>query len=331
MTVPGLVTVIVASYNHAAYLTQRMESLINQTYQHIEIIVIDDCSPDNSVKILRSYESYPKVRLVIREKNGGWVTVSNQGVDMASGEFVIFANCDDDCDPRMIERLVDAMKTNPSAGISYCRSLMVDEQNQVLGDDFEIREDAFKVRCKADTLITRSEMYRFLLEACVIPNLSAALFRKECFQKIGKLSSSYKVCCDWDLFFRVIAQYDVAYVTEPLNRFRQHKTTIRNSTKERVVYEEYFRLLLGRIVDSDFNAVERAHFRMHVMYLWAVHVIRPSLSGLNNLLYHFGCVFSYDATALFFLIPAIAYRVCELFGKIIDKSLGPGHGNKVTG
>ena len=96
---PGLVSVVVASYNHAEFLEKRMESLINQTYSDLEMLVIDDCSPDNSLKVLRKYESHPKVKLVIRENNGGWVVVSNQGVEISSGEFVIFANCDDDCDP----------------------------------------------------------------------------------------------------------------------------------------------------------------------------------------------------------------------------------------
>ena len=95
---PGLVSIVVASYNHAEFLEQRMTSLINQTYQNIEILVIEDCSPDNSLEVLRKYESHPKVKLIVREKNGGWVAVSNQGIDLSSGEFVLFANCDDDCD-----------------------------------------------------------------------------------------------------------------------------------------------------------------------------------------------------------------------------------------
>ena len=103
---PGLVSVIVASYNHERFLQRRMDSLIAQTYQPLEILVIDDCSPDHSVDVLRRYEAHLKVRLIIRETNGGWAAVSNQGVDLTSGEFVLFANCDDDCDPRMIERLV---------------------------------------------------------------------------------------------------------------------------------------------------------------------------------------------------------------------------------
>ena len=151
---PGLVSVVVASYNHAKFIGKRMESLIHQTYQDMEILVIDDCSSDNSVEVLRRYENHPKVKLVLREKNGGWVTVSNQGIEMSSGEFVILANCDDDCEPRMIERLVAAMKIHPSAGIAFCRSLFVNDRDRLLGDDFAMRQRAFRVRCTSDTLLT---------------------------------------------------------------------------------------------------------------------------------------------------------------------------------
>ena len=318
----GLVSLVVASYNHAGFLARRMDSLVGQTYQDIEILVIDDCSPDNSVEILRRYEAHPKVRLVIREKNGGWVTVSNQGVDMSSGEFVLFANCDDDCDPRMVERLVNALQCNPSAGLAFCRSLMVDEDDQVLGDDFSIREPDFKRRCADDVMLSKAEASRFLLHSCVIPNLSAALFRRECFSEIGYLSSDYRVCCDWDLFFRIAARYDIAYVAEPLNRFRQHSATIRSVTKDRVVFEEYFRLLLGQIRILDLSFVERMKYRTHVMYLWAVHLLSPSLNGILNLPYHLGRIFRLDPPALLFVLPGGLLRVGEVAAKLPRKLVG---------
>lgn len=314
---PGLVSVVVASYNHAEFLEKRMESLINQTYQDMEILVIDDCSSDNSVEVLRRYESHPKVKLVIREKNGGWVTVSNQGVAMSSGEFVIFANCDDDCEPRMIERLVEAMKIYPTVGIAFCRSLLVDENDRVLCSDFVMRERSFRMRCARDTLLAGAEMSRFLLHSCVIPNLSAALIRRECFAKVGNLSSAYSVCCDWDLFFRIVESYDVAYITEMLNRFRQHKTTICSVTKDRVIYQEYFRLLLNKIMVLDLTLIERCRFRTRLMFLWAVHLLSPSWSGLKNFPYHIGLVIRHDPSALFFLVPGLILRVVQVLRKVV--------------
>jgi glycosyltransferase involved in cell wall biosynthesis len=322
---PGLVSVVVASYNHADFLIRRMDSLVNQTYQNIEIIVIDDCSPDGSVEILKRYEDHPKVNLVIREENSGWVAVSNQGIELASGEFIIFANCDDACDLRMIERMVQAMHHHPSAGIVFCRSLLVNEQDTTLGNDFDIRESSFRSRCVKDTLLNRDEMARFLLHSCVIPNLSAALFRRDCFSVIGNLSSAYRVCCDWDLFFRIVSEYDVAYITEPLNYFRQHETTIRSATKDRVVYEEYFRLLLGQIRSMELTCAERLRFRSHVMYLWTVHLISPSLSGFFNFPYHLKKIFYLDLISLPLLLPALIFRGFQIlkkgFGKVWYKAM----------
>lgn len=308
----GLVSVIVASYNHASYLRRRMDGLIKQTYPNIEIIVIDDRSPDNSVEILREYERHPKVRLIVREQNGGWVTVSNQGVSLANGEYIIFANCDDDCEPRMIERLVDALQKHPSAGVSFCRSLMVDADSHVMGDDFAVREPEFRERCATDTLIPRDEMRRFLMHSCVIPNLSAALMRRTVFEQAGALSHDYRACSDWELFFRQVDHCDFAYVAEPLNHFRQHKATIRSATKGRITYDEFFRVLLGQIRFPGFSWLERSNFRLHVMYLWAIELLRPAASGWVNFPHHLGLIATLDWKSLLFLPLAILKRMLEL-------------------
>jgi glycosyltransferase involved in cell wall biosynthesis len=312
---PGLVSVVVASYNHAEFIEKRMESLIHQTYPDMEIVVIDDGSTDHSVEVLRRYASHPKIKLIIREKNAGWVAVSNQGTEMSSGQFVIFANCDDDCEPNMIERLVAAMRAYPTAGIAFCRSLFVDDNDQVRTDDFATRERAFRRRCASDTLLTRSEMRRFLLHACVIPNLSAALIRRECFDTVGTLSSAYRLCADWDLFFRVVKHYDVAYIAQPLNRFRQHKTSICSVTKDRETCEEYFRVLLEQIRMPGLSFFERCRFRTRAMFLWAVHLLSPSLFGIRNFPYHMGVVMRRDPTALLFLGPALILRVAQVIYK----------------
>jgi hypothetical protein len=216
----------------------------------------------------------------------------------------------------MIQRLVDAMNANPTAGIAFCRSLLVDEHDTLLSDDFIVRESSFRVRCSTDTVLTRAEMSRFLLHSCVIPNLSAALIRRKCFVSVGNLSSSYRVCCDWDLYFRIVAHYDVAYIAEPLNRFRQHNTTIRSVTKDRIIYEEYFRLLLGQIQLLDLTSIERFRFRLHVMYLWAMHLLAPSGSGLQNFPYHLRRVLSLDPFAVLFLPPSLVLRVVTVLGKV---------------
>ncbi|MEI6070389.1 MAG: glycosyltransferase [Verrucomicrobiae bacterium] len=320
----GLVSIVVASYNHAGFLQRRMDSLLAQTYANTEILGIEDCSPDSSLEVLRGYEAHPKVRLIVREQNGGWVTVSNQGVDLASGEYVLFANCDDECEPRMIERLVQAMEVWPSAGIVYCRSQMIDSQSRVRSDDFVVREKAFRDRCARDTLLSGAEATRFLLHSCVIPNLSAALFRRECFDRVGYLSSSYRVCSDWDLFFRVAAEYDMGYIAEPLNRFRQHETTIRSATKDRVVYDEYFRLLLRQAAHPGLSEWLKTRTRLRVMYLWAVHLTDRRGGGLLNFPHHLRAVLAEDGWALVMFFPSLLVRASECLIKLTFRILTDG-------
>lgn len=317
----GLVTTIVASYNHSRYLPNRVEGLLKQTYPNIEVLAIDDCSPDNSPEILNSYLGQKNYQLVLRDQNGGWVKVSNQGFELSQGEYILFANCDDDCDPLMVGVLVDALESHPKAGIAFCRSLMVNEVGKVIGDDFQIREKSFRQHCAQDAYIKGSLMNRFLMHSCVIPNLSAALMRKSCLNEVGLFSKDYKACSDWDLFFRIAKNYDFAYVAKPLNFFRQHGKTIRSATKGRITYDEFFSVLLPKINHSDFSLTERISFRFHVMYLWSIELVRPSLQGWKNFAHHAKLALSLDPLAIFFLPFAIGTRVIEIPFKLIKRIL----------
>lgn len=285
-----------------------MRSLISQTYHDIEILVIDDSSLDNSVELLRRYESDARVTLVVRQSNSGWVAIGNLGLALASGEFVLFANCDDDCAPHMIERLVDAMQNNPSAGIAYCRSLLIDESGNELGDDYSIRESRFRTRCKESTLLSGEEMALFLLYSCVIPNLSGALFRRAWLSEAGGFSTEYKVCSDWELFFRIVSNHDVHYTAEAMNLFRQHEASIRSATRERTVNGEYIRLLLKQRKRHDISLYDDARIRLRIMSMWAGSLISRSCYGLRNTPHYVALVTKYDPLALLFVPPALALR-----------------------
>lgn len=317
----GLVTAIVASYNHSRFLPGRIESLLKQTYSNIEVLAIDDCSPDSSPEILKSYLGQKNYQLVLRDQNGGWVKVSNQGFELSKGEYILFANCDDDCDPLMVEALVDALDSHPKAGLAFCRSLMLDEVGKVIGDDFQVREESFRQHCAQDAYIDGKLMNRFLMHSCVIPNLSATLIRKSCLNEVGLFSKDYKACSDWDLFFRIAKNYDFAYVAKPLNFFRQHGKTIRSATKGRITYDEFFLVLLPKINNFDFSLFERISFRFHVMYLWSIELVRPSLQGWNNFSHHAELALSLDPLAIFFLPFAIVARVIEIPFKLIKRIL----------
>lgn len=121
-----LISIVVTSYNHVEFLQQRMDSLLEQTYQNIEILVIDDASIDGSQDFLKIYERNPKVKLFLFEKNVGYVNASNFGVSMTQGEYIVFAECDDFAEPEQIELLFKAIKKQGNIGVSYCRSKLLE-------------------------------------------------------------------------------------------------------------------------------------------------------------------------------------------------------------
>ena len=240
---PRLVSVIVASYNHVEYLEQRMDSLISQTYKDIEILVIDDCSTDGSVEVLRKYETHPRVKLIIHNTNSGWVAVSNQGIAESKGEFIMFANCDDLADKDLIKSLVAPLVHQGSVGMTFCRSSMINEIGVRTNSDFSYRNRSFKQFCNQDAYIPKQVLEKFLIHSCVIPNLSGALFRRDVLELVGGFSYDYRICSDWDLFFKISKFADASYVSAELNSFRQHQRTIRKSSNATQMLTEICELL----------------------------------------------------------------------------------------
>ena len=80
------ISIIVASYNHAEYLEERMDTLLNQTFDKFEIIVVDDCSTDNSTEVLEKYRDNPKTTFIFLEENGGYAKACNLGISKSRGE-----------------------------------------------------------------------------------------------------------------------------------------------------------------------------------------------------------------------------------------------------
>lgn len=95
-----LISVIIPNFNHAPYLKQRIDSVLNQTYDNLEIFLLDDCSKDNSRKILLSYKNNPKVKeIIFNDKNSGSTFKQwEKGFELSHGEYIWIAESDDYCD-----------------------------------------------------------------------------------------------------------------------------------------------------------------------------------------------------------------------------------------
>lgn len=123
------VSIIIPVYNVEQYLAKCLDSVCGQTYKDLEIICVNDCSPDNCAEILNKYaEQDDRIILVTREKNGGLSAARNSGLDAATGEYIYFIDSDDWIDLDYIEKMVDAIKNN-DADIAINTSMIAEKNN----------------------------------------------------------------------------------------------------------------------------------------------------------------------------------------------------------
>lgn len=215
----GLVSVIIPNYNHGKYLEQRIESVLNQTYPHIELIILDDCSPDDSMSVIERYRHHSKISHIVRnEINVGspfkqWA----KGIELAKGEFVWIAESDDWCEPTMLNYLVEGMQQDDRCAISYCQSYCV------IGNQIKWQSNHPK-------LMEVVESGRFIREyLCPNPaifNASMAIWRRHKFNDISMDFLNYRFSGDWVFWIELAKTGNVCINGRLLNYFRKHESDV---------------------------------------------------------------------------------------------------------
>jgi hypothetical protein len=230
------VSIIVPSYNHGRFLRQRLDSILNQTYQDYEVFVLDDASTDDTPQVLQEYAGRPRLQLIFHQKNGGSVFRQwNAGVALARGEYVWIAESDDYADTRFLEELVAVLDRHPDVGLVKCRSTTVDEDSHAVRNSAE--HPASRDWSK-DFVISGQEDCRLqLLHGNSVVNASAVLFRRRVYLDAGWAEESYRMCGDWLQWAKMMLKADLAYVAKPLNYYRSHASTVRQKCLGNVIQD----------------------------------------------------------------------------------------------
>lgn len=230
------VSVIVPCYNHARFLRRRMDSILGQTFRDFDVIAVDDASQDGSVEILRGYARDPRVRLILNSVRGGSAFKTwNTGARAASGELLWIAESDDYADQHFLEALAPRMERSPEVGLAYCRSFLVNDRDEILGTDEKANNEAFGGHWLADYQGSGlDEIANYLVFRNTIPNASAVLMRSRLFARIGLAAEEMALAGDWHVWVRLLQHGDISYCATPLNYFRRHEGTIRESMSGRI-------------------------------------------------------------------------------------------------
>jgi glycosyltransferase involved in cell wall biosynthesis len=223
-----LVSVIIPNYNHGAFLHQRLDSVLNQTYPCFEVIILDDCSIDSSRDIIEEYRSSDKVsQIVYNEKNSGSPFVQWQkGILLARGQYVWIAETDDFCDYRFLEICMNRFKDYKDVVLTYTDSCIVDEFGSIVHKNLNWwLDDVDEKKWHADYYNNGvREIQQALSVKNTIPNASSVVFKKQFYEE----TAHFKYAGDWYFWIRVLQKGNIVFIKESLNYFRSHSQTTRH-------------------------------------------------------------------------------------------------------
>jgi glycosyltransferase involved in cell wall biosynthesis len=250
-TTQSLVSIVIPAYNHAPYVAETIDSVLRQTYQNWELIIIDDGSTDATPEIIQRY-SDPRIR-AYRQENRGLSATLNRGIELARGQYFAFLPSDDIYEPDKLAVQVPVLEENPTVGVVFSWQTVIDTEGKLSTEQhvqewftvsFETKEEIFPALFERDFLSTPTH-----------------LLRMECFARVGRFDESLVTAQDYDLWLRILQYYDMRLLKRPLVKMRWHE---HNQT--RVVTPQTER--------------ERATVLLKAFRSLAIEEIFPSLAGL---------------------------------------------------
>ncbi len=224
------VSIIVPNFNHAPFLRQRLESIYWQTYPHFEVILLDDCSTDQSRDILAEYlERYPeKTRLVTNTQNSGgpfrqWAA----GIRLARGDLVWIAESDDWCEPDFLQTLVPLFD-RPDVLLAHALTRFVDGEGRPMRTSYDRYVGSLsRHRWRRDHIASANEeVVAGMGIRNTVPNASAALFRKPTDLPLLENEKwlSMRTCGDWVFYLHRMRGGSIAFTRRTRNYYRNHSS-----------------------------------------------------------------------------------------------------------
>lgn len=236
------VSIIIPNYNHAKFLVERLESVFNQIFQDFEVIILDDCSTDNSVEILKNYSNHEKVsHFEVNKKNSGsvfkqWI----KGIKLAKGEFIWIAESDDLADKDFLTETLKFAELKNNVGLVFTKSYEIDELGIKTGTIYKP-----KFNNDINQIYGLELISKYLIENLVIVNASSVLFKASKLKEINFTElAQFKNTGDRYTYVSLATHSKLYYLDKGLNFFRNHSN---NTTKKNIensnIYKDRLKVL----------------------------------------------------------------------------------------
>lgn len=305
-----LVSVIVPNYNHADYLDERISTIVNQSYKNIQVLLMDDCSTDDSRAVLEKWAAKDdRIEVLFNEKNSGSPFAQwERGSVWAKGKYLWIAESDDACALDMLALHVDALERNEKAVMAYSHSHLVDEKGSFLRD---FREDYGFIfgdasRWKSDfTVEGKVEVAGSIIFSNTIPNASGVLFRKSVFDQVGAPETSWRLNGDWLFYARLLQHGELQFFAEARNYFRFHERTQRSrAIASYTAFDEILAMytIFEREGWTDTKTLQSARAQVAMWWAGNVFSMKWTWDVLRNNVRLFGVFSRYRSGLLSYLV-----------------------------
>lgn len=249
-----------------------MDSILAQTYQDFELILLDDGSTDESCEILTSYGGDPRVRIEFNKKNSGSTFKQwNKGVRMARGKYVWIAESDDYADECLLEKLTARLDAEPSVVFAYCRSWQVSANDELNGFQDTSLPNWGSEKWEEDFLIDGEEACSRHFVLCnTVLSTSSVVFRREAYWRAGGADETLLLCGDWKVWAAMAAARGaISHVGTPLNYHRFHEATVRQKSGRNGVWPREAVSVIGWILERvTLDKPMRTRVCMNLSQIW---------------------------------------------------------------
>lgn len=229
------VSIIIPTHNRAELLQLAIKSVLGQTFQDFEIIIVDDASTDNMTDVVSAFKD-ERIKLFRRDVSGGDAVARNLGIANSKGEYIALLDDDDEWFPEKLQRQIGIlMNSTPEIGAVYTGCIFIDiESQKILG-----------VRYAEE----RGNIFSAILAENRI-NTSSVVLKRTCFEKVGLFDESIPWCSDQDMWIRISKEFQWECVRDTLVKYGEHLNKLTNhfglkiKGKEKII-EKYKRNLLA--------------------------------------------------------------------------------------
>lgn len=209
------ISIILTSYNHAKFIRESIDSVLNQTMRDFELIILDDGSVDGSWEVIGQY-SDPRIRAYRNETNMGSVPGVNRAIaELATGEYIAIHHSDDVWELDKLQKQIDFIAANPQVGAVFTNAQPIDERGQSLTDKSHFYYSAFNQPNR-----TRHEWLRhFFFRGNALCHPSV-LIRRQCYEECGLYLDALAQLTDFEMWIRLCFKYEIHVLPDRLVRFR---------------------------------------------------------------------------------------------------------------